>query len=746
MNPLRLFILLSVILFVSKGQSKENEEERKKKAFDSLHLESLSSSSPLAPDEVMSIFSSRNKEFVNPNLVQILSREWIKEFDYSDPHRLFQSLPGVYMQEEDGFGLRPNIGLRGVSAHRSKKIGLLEDGILITPAPYSSPAAYFFPNMMKVHEIEIFKGPPSIFYGPNALGGAINFITKPIPSQTQLDINLCYGDIRKYELSLGGRYNSLGYLFEYNGISSPGFKKLPNKGKTGFSKHDFMFKGEYKLEKFDQALDLKLSYSNEKSHETYLGLTLEDFQRASYDRYMASAKDLMKWHHQQYQLKYRISPTHNIKIKTALYYHRFKRHWSKFNGFNNAVPISHYFDASSRFFDPHFLRVLKGETDSILENGGDDLVIGNNNRKYHSRGAIFDTFLLLPQSQDIFHKISIKLRYHQDQITRLHTLDRFKMRNGNLINSNQREPGTQNKDTTYAKTVFIEDEIDILDRLVIAPAIRLEDVSSKREMSLEDSSPIKKSYPIVVPGLSLQYFLSQLKFVFGVQRNMSLISPGQTKDTQPEVSLNYESGVNYKGFFQFQLLGFYNDYKNIKGFCTFSSGCQSENLDREFDGGRARIYGYEAFLGKELKIFSFSIPLYFSYTRTNASFLNDIESNNPEWGIGLVRKGDPLPYIPADKFSFRVGLKYKKLSTFFTYNWQNFVYDQSVQEKRQVVKAYEVLDWVSKYKYYKRRNKRGEFFIRLDNLLNKRYIVSFKPFGARPGKPRSFLIGWNHVF
>ncbi len=278
------------------------------------------------------IFGNKYRAKNRTGSAYYISASELKKLGYVDINRVLRTVPGVSIVEEDGFGLRPNISLRGTSPERSSKISLMEDGVLIAPAPYTAPAAYYFPSVARMEAVEILKGSSQVQYGPFTSGGAINMVSTQIPDAFSGRVKATYGSFNSQQLyaSLGNSYELFGYSIEYLKLKSDGFKKLLDDANTGFDKNDVVAKfrlNTSKKARVQQALEFKFQYADEVSNETYLGLTDADFKADAFDRYDSSQKDQMMNDHLQLLITHELDFSKNLRLTTNGYYNSFSRNW-----------------------------------------------------------------------------------------------------------------------------------------------------------------------------------------------------------------------------------------------------------------------------------------------------------------------------------------------------------------------------------------------------------------------------------
>ncbi len=702
-------------------------------------------------DRVMVVGQADNLQRI-PGSAHVVSSEELAKQQHSDIHRILRQLPGVYLQEEDGFGLRPNIGLRGTGVERSSKVTLMEDGVLIAPAPYSAPSAYYFPTAGRMESIEVRKGSAAIRQGPFTNGGVINFVSSSIPGNLTGRLSLTGGDHNwfKGRASVGGSYDHAGFLFETFQQSSSGFKELDGGGDTGFELEDYLLKVRLNTSvdaRFYQELEIKLGKTEQDGEETYLGLTQADFDANPYRRYRGSALDSIVTDHEQVQLRHYLRPNDRFDVTTTLYRNNFSRAWYK-TGSTLGISNSSILNSPEIYADA--LAILRGEVNSPVG----AVLVRDNNRDYVSEG-IQSVLGFDLSSGATEHRLEIGLRYHEDEEDRFQRDDRYSMIDGQLQLAIVGAPGSQANRIAQARAlaIFVEDRIE-MGRLTVTPGVRFETLDTRRlDYGQQDPSRSgdnlalrRNSLDVVTPGLGVDYRLSDAWSLFaGAHRGFAPPSPSSTEEVEAEESVNYEAGTRFsRGRRSFEAVLFWNDYSNLLGNDTLSGG--GTGSGDQFNGGGADVRGLELGFRTDLATsgMGFRLPFHMSYTYTEAEFASSFETGFADWAP-RVTAGDSLPYVPENQLYAELGIEGRRWNTFLSANYVDEMRTQAGQGPIPLAESIEdhlTFDLAAKVELWQRT----AVFLQVRNLSDEVYVASRRPDGLRPGLPRTTLLGFSVDF
>ncbi len=690
-----------------------------------------------------------------------IDTETLERFDYSNVNSILRLAPGVYIQDEEGLGLRPNIGIRGSGTDRSERIIVMEDGVPIAPAPYSAAAAYYFPSAARMSAVEIVKGAGAIKYGPRTVGGALQLFSTPIPDDFGGRLLLSGGTDQAYKaLGHAGGYADaggfeVGGLVEYLHEGSGGFKTLDNGGDTGYQLDDFV--GKFALRSNEgaslpQSFLFKFQRSKQDSDETYLGLTLDDFAADPYRRYNGSQLDNIVVDHRLLQATHMID-FGGADLTTTAYHTRTTRAWYKLNdvrdGGSAFVSLSDVLDDPAAFATAY--ANLAGAAGFVSADNA--LRVRNNNRRYEAKGvqSVLGFEFGLGGSS---HAIEASVRYHEDEEDRFQNDDLYRMDNGAMVLTTAGIPGAQDNRVGSAKawSFFVRNEATF-GAFTLIPGVRYEKIKLTRVnygpgdlMRTGSPAPAVNDINVWIPGVAAKFQADETLTLFaGVHRGFANPSPGST--AKAEESINWEAGLRYgAGAMTAELTGFYNDYENLVGTCTASTGGGC-TIGDQFDGGEVLVKGLEASLGLDahevLGLSRVNIPLTVIYTFTDGEFGSSFTSDFGGWGT--VSEGDDIPYLPTHQITVGLGVEagparfdalVNTVSKTRTQAGSGPIAAGNLVDARTTVDlaaAYELRDGVA-------------IKLKAENVFDEVYNVGFLPSGARPGKPRTLWAGIDVAF
>lgn len=214
----KIFLALLVVGQMSYGQNTIKE--------DTLKLKSI--------DEVV-VTSNRfqTKKIETPVAISKLSEKQINETKATTVYELINKTPGVMManlgNEQHSMAIRQPMTTNAYFLY-------LEDGLPIRPLGVFNHNALLEINQFNLQNIEVIKGPVSSLYGPEAVGGAINLISKK-PSL-------------KNEIKIGYQGDQFNYnRFQAMGSGTVGKFGFHIAGLTSIQKNSWMTYSDY--EKFN---------------------------------------------------------------------------------------------------------------------------------------------------------------------------------------------------------------------------------------------------------------------------------------------------------------------------------------------------------------------------------------------------------------------------------------------------------------------------------------------------------------
>lgn len=710
----------------------------------------------------VTVVGSKERTNVLPGSGAYLDVRDIRTHSYDDVNRVLRKVAGIYLREEDGYGLFPNISLRGADPGRSGKVSIMEDGLLTAPAPYSAPEAYYSPTTGRMSGIEVLKGSSQIKYGPHTTGGVINYLSTRIPTKAEYYLKTLGGtdnDIRAHAYvgnTLKTSTGNFGFLIENYYRENNGFKEIDavshfsDVDQTGFRKIEPTLKLSWEPNtSIYQRLEAKIGYTDLEADETYLGLTDEDFRKTPYRRYAASRFDTFESEQTRSYLRHIVALTPNFNIVTTAYYNDFHRNWFKFRG------------TGKDLLDPKTLAVWKGEAAGTLK-------YRHNNRDYYL-GGIESTVNYNLKLGNTSHVFDVGVRYHQDQVRRFQDDVNFEQdAKGNIIKETKSAPGAggNSRENSKAIALFWQERLGI-GHLNMTPGLRYErvqydytefDTKGKPDLVTGEG---KSTLNVFAPGIGLNYRLAdKLSLFSGLYRGYSVPGPSASAKNKlkEETSIGSELGVRYnnlKGGFRSEGVLFYTHFDDLLVPQNVGAGGvegKTENAGNINSSGLEFTIGYDAGIANN---WSFLNPYTLTFTYTNATLDGDANSLDEESIFAGGVDGAKVPYVPEFQFAIGTGIEVAKWGVYLDASYVGETFTTANNTANPIDKNtgkpnanygktddYFVVDVSTKYKLTDGINA----FVNLHNITNQKYIVSRHPIGPRPGRPFAAAIGIETKF
>lgn len=487
--------------------------------------------------DIIVVGSVENADVI-PGSSAVVSETDLKRTRPLNVNDALRLVPGVFVRDEEGAGMRPNIGIRGLNPIRSTKVLLLEDGIPLGFAPYGDNAAYYHPPIQRFTSLEVLKGAGQIRFGPQTIGGVVNYITPEVPDEFIANGTIAGGnrDMLMLDGTIGGKLLGGGVMVHVNHNQTDG-----NRDNQALRFTDIFIKGGWEFGP-DHGLTIKLSRFREDSQVGYSGLRRDEF--AAHPRGNPFPNEDFQTERLNATIAHRWNLSDDLTLRTAGYYHYFTRDWWRQSSNSNQRPN----DAS----DP----ACGGMANLLTTCGNEGRLRDYDTYGIESRLTVDHNLL------GFGGETEIGVRFHEER-------QRRRQLNGDTPTA--RAPGTSvnagvrenNERDVTAFSAFLQSRFE-LGRLALTPGVRAEIIDfTRRNLPIDILAGGRPSGAVtavtqgsesldkLLPGMGATYAITDAITLYGgVHRGFApprvediITATGGSVDLGAELSWNYEIGL-----------------------------------------------------------------------------------------------------------------------------------------------------------------------------------------------------------
>ena len=445
-------------------------------------------------------------------------------------------IPGVNAPENNGTGshdMALNVGIRGLGPRLASRTTLLLDGIPLPSAPYGQPQMSFGPvSMGNMDAVDVVRGGGAVRYGPQNVGGIINFVTRRIPEkpfagdvsvQTQFSPSSTQNSPKTTtSLLLGGTaQNGLGAALLYSGTRGSDWR-------------------EHSHTRIDDLI-LKANYQFNKAHSVY---AITQYYDGKAD--MPGGLTQASFDQDPYQSTRPLDSFWGRRTMASAGY--------KYADGERKASLGTFFTKTLR--------------SGYLDQGS---FVSLSPRYYWVRGLEGHFAQGFSSGLNVHHEIGVGYRYVNESGHELRYRESLASRVLPTTNLSRNDRDTRGH--TEAHAFSIDDRIDIGEHWTITPGIRYERIRQQQD-NLLTATPYRGSYHAVLPALNVMYWLrdglnlyANTEGSFGSVQYSQMPNRVRAQDISPEKARTWELGLRYnqgnlKGDVGLFLINFNNQYES----------------------------------------------------------------------------------------------------------------------------------------------------------------------------------------